>query len=68
MGRFCFLRARVMAVAEVEASEVPLGVAYFRPGDRKQYLRLGTHVREHREGCRSRGGLWGVGKEEIHNW
>lgn len=62
-----------MAVAEVEASEVPLSVAYFRqakpsPWDRKQYLQMETNMREDREGLRSPVGLRAVGEEEVHSW
>lgn len=52
---FLFLRARLMAVAVLGASEFSLGVAYSKqaepsPWDRKQYPQLGTNMREDREG------------------
>lgn len=71
VGCFCSLRAGTLAVAEVKASEVPLGVSYFRkaePGrwDRKRHLQLATNMREDREGHGTQVGLRGVGKEDIH--
>lgn len=65
MGRFCFLGAKVKAVAEMDASEAPLGVAYFRPAG-QEAASPGADPRE-----RTQGGLqvsgWPAGCGEGGN-